>query len=309
MKKLLFAVFLCVYGFVKSQNFALYYSFSSVTATSGTVDPTPPPTAPGMSAGSFSAIGLFANPTTTNVFAFQGWGTGATNGDDVNFAGSVDLNKKFEVSLSPQSGYKFNIDSIFFYMNRSGTGPRMWVLRSSVSNYSVNLPAASVSSHTNIQINSGNVFFWASDSYTTFTWNNRCVSRTYSLSEHQNIASTAYYSFHAYNAESANGSFRIDSVVFNGSASLVGGLKTFTHKLNSGFYLYPNPVGHDGCITLVSEIPFIRWEIIGADGKIYANGTVDETQVKCNLNNLPTGVYFVRITGKQGVRTEKLLVQ
>lgn len=309
MKKLIVVVFLGVTGFFQSQNFALYYSFSNVTTTSGTVDPTPPPTATGMSAGSFSAIGLYANPTTTNVFAFQGWGTGATNGNDVSFTGSIDPNKKFEVSLSPQTGYKFNIDSIFFYMNRSGTGPRMWVLRSSVSNYSVNLPAASVSSHTNIQINPGNVFFWASDSYTTFTWNNRCVSRTYSLSEHQNITSIAYYSFHAYNAESAGGSFRIDSVVFNGSASLIGGLKTFTHKLNSGFYLYPNPAGHDEIITLVSDTPFIRWEITGTDGKIYASGTVDDSQAKYNLNNLPCGVYFVRITGKQGVRTEKLLVQ
>lgn len=303
-KTLLLFLTICANAILYSQNFALYYSFSSVTATSGTVDPTPTPTAIGVTAGSFSAFGLSANPTTNNVFAFTGWGTGATNGDNTNFTGSIDLNKKFEVVLTPQSGYGIAIDSIYFYMNRSGTGPRMWSLRSSASGYSVNLPALSVSNHTNIQINPGNVFFWASDSYTTSTWFNKCVSKTFTLPEHQLILNPVYYSFHAWNAESGAGSFRIDSVVFNGKATLGAGLFNITHNLNSGFHLVPNPSNKNTSVQIKTSMPFEKIEILSMNGKIIQSLNHENTTV--TIEN--TGIYFVRIYTDKGVYTEKLLV-
>jgi hypothetical protein len=303
MKRILLLVSLV--AMYKSQNFALYYSFSGVTATSGTVDPTPSPTAIGVTAGSFTAFGLSANPTTTNVFAFTGWGTGATNNDNTNFTGSIDLNKKFEVQLTPQTGYGISIDSINFYMNRSATGPRMWSLRSSASGYSINLPALSVSNHTNIQINSGNVFFWASDSFTTSTWFNKCVSKTHNLPEHQLILNTVFYSFHAWNAESNAGSFRIDSVVFNGKATLGAGLYNFTHKLNSGFYLVPNPSNKNNSVIIKTSMPFEKIEILNLEGRIIQSLINENTLI--SIEN--SGIYFVRIYTDKGIFTEKLLVE
>lgn len=307
MKKSLLILSLMVVGCWSeyAQNFALYYSFAAVTPTSGTVDPTPTPTAVGLTAGSFSAFGLSANPTTTNVFVFTGWGTGATNNDNTNFTGSIDLNKKFEVSLTPQTGYGISIDSIHFYMNRSGTGPRMWALRSSVSQNSVNLPALSVSNHTNIQINAGNVFFWANDSYTTATWFNKCVSKTFSLTEHQLILNPVTYAFHAWNAESAAGSFRIDSVVFNGKATLGAGLLNYSHSLNAAFYLVPNPVNAGQGVFIQTSRPFDKIQVLNMEGKLIHEFTSGE--------NIPVilpqkGVYFIRIFSKQAVATEKLLV-
>ncbi|MCX8081451.1 MAG: T9SS type A sorting domain-containing protein [Bacteroidia bacterium] len=305
MKKTLwFVVGLCTVLTFNAQNFALYYSFASVTPSSGVVDPTPTPTAVGVSAGSFSAIGLSANPTTTNVFAFTGWGTGATNNDNTNFTGSIDLNKKFEVSLTPQSGYGISIDSIHFYMNRSATGPRMWSLRSSVSGYSVNLPAQSISSHTNIQILPGNVFFWANDSYTNATWFNKCVSKTFSLTAHQLILNTVFYSFHAWNAEGTGGSFRIDSVVFNGKATFGAGLKNYTHNLKSHFYLIPNPSSKYSQVNIKSSIPYNKIEIISIDGKLIQTLENDESVLYLNTE----GIYFVKIHTNQGVLTDKLIV-
>jgi hypothetical protein len=295
---------LILISFYNAQNFALYYSFSAVTASSGVVDPTPTPTAVGVSAGSFTAIGLSANPTTTNVFAFTGWGTGATNNDNTNFTGSIDLNKSFVVSLAPQTGYGISIDSIYFYMNRSATGPRMWALRSSVSNYSVNLPAMSVSNHTNIQINPGNVFFWASDSYTTATWFNKCVSKTHNLPEHQLILNTAFYSFHAWNAESGAGSFRIDSVVFNGKATLGAGLFNLTHNLNSGFHLVPNPSNKNTSVQIKTSMPYEKIEILSIDGKIIQSLNYENSTLA--IEN--AGIYFVRIYTNKGIYTEKLLI-
>lgn len=304
MNRTILSFLMITLGIYKAQNFALYYSFSSVTPSSGIVDPTPTPTAIGVTAGSFTAVGLSANPTTTNVFAFTGWGTGATNNDNTNFTGSIDLNKYFGVSLTPQSGYGISIDSIYFYMNRSGTGPRMWSLRSSASGYTVNLPAMSVSNHTNIQINPGNVYFWANDSYTTSTWFNKCVSKTNNLPEHQLILNQVFYTFHAWNAESGAGSFRIDSVVFNGKATLGAGLFHFTHNLNSGFHLVPNPSNKNSSVQIKTSMPFEKIEILSLDGKIIQTMNNENTSV--TIEN--TGIYFVRIYTEKGIYTEKLLV-
>ena len=54
------------------QAFGVTYDFANVTTSSGTTDPTPPPTATGVTFGSFSAAGVAPNPNAAARFSFIG---------------------------------------------------------------------------------------------------------------------------------------------------------------------------------------------------------------------------------------------
>ncbi|MBA3665416.1 MAG: hypothetical protein H0W61_14570, partial [Bacteroidetes bacterium] len=150
IKKLLsIACFAVLAGSMNAQSFSLYYSFSSVTggtATSGytgPVDPTTPPSATGVTSGSFTAVGVSANSTANQVFSFTNWGTGATTGVDSypNLSGTVDPNKYYEISVTPQPNYVVTLNSMSFGVSRSGTGVRTWVVRTNKDNYTANVAA------------------------------------------------------------------------------------------------------------------------------------------------------------------------
>src|SRR3954468_21966949 len=101
VKHLLFAGFLFLSLNIFSQTFLLSYPFTAVTASSGVNDPTPPPTATGLTCGAFSAVGVSTNPTAASRFSFDTWGTGATTGVDTysTMTGSLSVNKYFSVTL------------------------------------------------------------------------------------------------------------------------------------------------------------------------------------------------------------------
>ena len=88
IKKLLFmALTFCAIS-ISAQNFNGMYHFSSVTQSTGLVDPTPTPTAAGLSFGSFSAVGTPSQPSASGAFCFDAWDGGATNASDITFTGS-----------------------------------------------------------------------------------------------------------------------------------------------------------------------------------------------------------------------------
>src|SRR5262245_20294284 len=93
-----------------AQAFNGTYNFASVTTTSGLTDPTPVPTATGVTFGSFAAVGQTqANPNAGGRFSFTGWPTGATNGSDV-FSGSLLATQYYQVTITPQAGYSLDIN-------------------------------------------------------------------------------------------------------------------------------------------------------------------------------------------------------
>src|SRR4051812_32149890 len=61
----------------QAQSFVATYDFLLSGTTTGTTDPTPPPTAVGVSFGSFSSVGYTpANPNATNRFSWTSNPTG-----------------------------------------------------------------------------------------------------------------------------------------------------------------------------------------------------------------------------------------
>ncbi|MCE3259907.1 MAG: hypothetical protein K0S12_1548, partial [Bacteroidetes bacterium] len=157
-----------------SQNFSLYYPFSSVTATTGPVDPTPTPTAAGVTSGAWTAVGTSTNASGSGYFSFSLWGTGATNGNNTTFTGSIDPGKYYEITLTPQTNYGVSLTNMSFGTSRSGTGVRHWAVRTNKDAYTSNiaatytaLNAAASASAPVISVIANNVFQWNDDALNT----------------------------------------------------------------------------------------------------------------------------------------------
>lgn len=327
IKKLLtITCFAFLAGNTSAQNFSLYYPFSAVTTTpnSGTTDPTTAPAATGVNSGSWSAIGTGTTPSGSGYFSFTGWGLGATTGNNTTFTGSIDPGKYYELTLIPQSNYAVSLTNMSFGVSRSGTGVRHWVVRTNRDSYTTNVSAtytalgaaATSSAAPIVSVQPGDTFVWTKDAQNTgsgpsaYASNNIC-NVNFSGANFTNQATPYIIRVYAYNAEGSTGTFRMDTVVVNGTATFsVGvGLPTLTHDVNAGFNLYPNP-SVDGVVTLEALYKNVtRVEVINILGAVVAsqNGKSEE-KIKLNLAALPAGTYFVRINSGSKLTTEKLII-
>ncbi len=312
MKKLLFTLqVLASISVLTAQttSFTLTYNFAQVVSTptpcTGTVDPTPPPTSTGLTSGSFIAVGTNTCPSANGYFSFGGWGLGATNGNDNTFTGSLDTNKYYEITITPQTNYSVTVDSITFKSNRSGTGPRFWAVRSSNDGFTNNFSA--VSTNTNVSVTGNNEFKWNVDSIVASTI--QSGFKVYPALT--NITSPISFRWYAWNAEGTNGTYRIDDVNIYGSVALSTGVANFMHNLNAHFVLSPNPASANIVYLIpqnIKEISFI--EIIDALGNtIYKNNKIENTEkISLHLETIPEGVYFVRLGSAKNFYLEKLVI-
>ena len=145
----------CLSQLAMGQSFTGTYNFASVTTTSGTTDPTPVPTATGLTFGSFSSAGVGINPNAGGVFSYTGWSLGATNGSDT-FTGALDPNDYYSVTFTPSAGCTIDLSTLTFDAGRSTTGPRHFAVRSSLDGFAANLPAST--SNVNVSIVATDVF-------------------------------------------------------------------------------------------------------------------------------------------------------
>ena len=228
MKKI-FALVIAMCGFIfaNAQAFTGTYTFASVTTTSGTTDPTPPPTATGLTFGSFTAVGTNSpNPNANGRFSFVNWPTGATNANDnySSLTGSLDPNEYYEVTLTPAAGYSIDLSGITFTVQRSGFGIRTYAVRSSLDNFATDL-SASVNSNTNLSVQTGNIFFWNFDA-TTSAQNGSTI--TLGSPNFNALTAPVTFRFYGWNSESGTGTFSIDNVVFAGTATALQILADFS---------------------------------------------------------------------------------
>ncbi|MBK9285733.1 MAG: T9SS type A sorting domain-containing protein [Sphingobacteriaceae bacterium] len=313
IKKLLFSTMVFCGLMVSAQSFSGMYHFSSVmsgTANTGTLDPTPTPTANGLTFGAFSAVGTPSTVSASGVFAFNTWDLGATNGDNITFTGSINPGKYFEVTLTPAANSTISFSDIKFNMSRSSTGPRHWAVRGSLDTYSTNLTATIAPTNSNISVQAGDNFFWNLDSYTV-TGGAQEVGSTILLgsTSYSNVTNAVSFRFYPWNAEGNAGTFRLDTVIFNGSANMQVGLNKLTTKLNSGFTVYPNP-SNEGVIHIDAKANYSKIEVINILGSVVAKQELTEAEkLTLNLNNLPAGTYFIRAyTHESAILTEKIIL-
>ena len=286
-----------------AQSFTATYDFAATTSVSGTTDPTTPPSVTGLTCGSFMAVGTGSNSSAGNRFSFNSWGTGATTGVDTysTMTGAIDLGKYYEVTLTPQAGFTLSLNSIAFTAQRSGTGIRSYVVRTSADGYTNNLPA-SVVTNTNISVVGTNEFFWNLDAVTSAQ--NGSTINLFGIP----TSSAVSFRFYAWNSEAGTGTFSIDNVVFDGSmAGTVTGVKNHSTELNT--FIYPVP-SHDGFVFIESKNQDItKVEVLDELGNlVLSTSAKDEAKVKLNLAYMPNGNYFVRMYSGNSVSTKKIVV-
>jgi hypothetical protein len=312
IKKLLFSSLTIVLMSSQAQNFSAMYPFTGVlsgTANTGTVDPTPVPTASGVTFGSFMAFGTPSAVSASGVFCFNTWGTGATNADDANFTGSLSPSQYYEVTITPAAQSTINFSSITFNVSRSSTGPRHWAVRGSVDSYSNNLTATISPANSNISVVSGDRFFWSLDSYTVSGGKQEVGSTIMPGAGYSNLTNAVTFRFYAWDAEGSSGTFRMDTVIFNGSVTTILGLNKAAYDLGANFNVYPNP-SNDGVFTLETKAESSEISVINILGAQVASQSSKEGEekIKLNLSALPAGTYFVRIKSGNKVSSQKLVI-
>lgn len=199
-----------------AQNFTALYAFDSVKTSSGLVDPTPVPVVTGITFGSFSATGTPINPNATARFSFTDWATGATSGNDLfsSLSGSLNTAEYYEVTVTPVSGYTIDFSSVTFSAQRSGTGIRTYVVRSSADTYAANLPASINPANTNLSVQTGDIFFWNFDA-TTSNQNGSTITLT--GPSFTAVSAPITFRFYGWNSEGSGGTFSIDNVSILGN--------------------------------------------------------------------------------------------
>lgn len=295
---------------VNAQSFTATYSFAATTSLTGTTDPSIPPTAPGVTFGSFTAVGTGTNPTAAGRFSFNNWPTGATTAVDTysTMTGSLGLNQYYDVTLTPAAGSDLTVTNITFGARRSGTGIRSYALRSSADGFASNLPA-SVVTNTNISVVGTNEFFWNFDA--TLTSTDQLGSMiTLSGANFTSLINPITFRFYAWNAEAATGTFSIDNVTFIGSTSVTTGLGKVSYDLNSGLNIYPVP-SHDGVLFIESKNTqdINKIEVIDVLGNVVlSNASKNDSKIQINLADMPSGNYFVKIYSGNSVSTKKIAI-
>ena len=290
-------------------NISTSYGFGSVTASSGTTDPTPVTSTSGISFGPFSAVGTSSNPVGANTFAFSGWPLGATNGSDTpaSMTGQISLNNYYSITVSPAPGYFTSLTGITFDVDRSATGSRNYAVRSSADAYTANLPTSALS-NTNLSVNNSNVFTWNYDAMFSSPQGTNGINL--SANAYKNFTSPITFRFYSWNAEDANGTFGIDNVVFQGLTSLyITGIGEISQSINTKLRLYPNP-SNNGIVTLEATSEFSKVELISAMGSLIFSQNVSAVDGKANLDlsNVPSGIYYVKIIHNNKSSVEKLVI-
>lgn len=127
-------------------------------------------------------------------------------------AGNVDTSKFFEFSLTPVSGFTFNINSLSFGVGRSGTGPRSFQWRSSLDSFSA--PVTGFTS-TNAALNQASGILTYNADVTTSAANNIL---TLSNQTYDNLSGVTFR-FYAFNAEASGGTGGLEgNFSFSGEA-------------------------------------------------------------------------------------------
>lgn len=296
--------------FAGAQSFSAKYNFYDFAVASGTVDPTPPPTASGLSFSAFTAVGTSSVSTAGKRFSFTGWGTGATSTVNTysTMTGAIDLGKYYEVTLTPTGGANVSLSSITFDAQRSGTGIRSYAVRSNADGYAANLLATISPTNSDLSIEGTNEFFWVLDANT-----GKEIGSTInlaSLSAFTNATSPLTFRFYGWNSEAASGSFSIDSVIFAGETSIATKLGTVKFDINSNFNVFPVP-SHDGVLYIENKnaAEFTKIEILDVLGNVVVtNNPKNETKVKLDLAEMPNGNYFVRMYSGTMVSTKKIAI-
>jgi hypothetical protein len=282
------------------QTFTGTYTFASVTTTSGLTDPTPVPTVTGVTFGSFSAANPVAtNPGANGRFVFDNQPLGASNGATyAALTGSVSATTYYEVTLTPQAGYSVDLTSITFTTQRSNTGVRTYVVRSSADSFVANLPASISPANANLIAQPGDIFFFNADNNASQTGSTITLSGV----NFTDLTLPITFRFYAYNAEGTGGNFSIDDVVVSGNINTL----SIADNNIEGLKMYPNPVSGNTLYLTSTNNLNMSVQIFDLLGKEVIKSNVINNAI--TISSLSSGIYVVKISEEGKTATRKLVI-
>jgi hypothetical protein len=119
-------------------------------------------------------------------------------------------------------------------------------------------------------------------------------------------SSKSEYSFHDRNVLNKIQYYRLNQVDYNGNNQL-SDIVSLQNNLPEIIKVYPNPAKNMVSISTINEIEKIV--ILDTQGKIWIDQSVNQTQSKIEVNNLPNGYYITQIYLTNGnVEQTKLIV-
>lgn len=289
-----------------AQNFTAVYDFTDVTNSSGLTDPTAAPMAPGVAFGSFSATGTSANSNAGSRFSFTSWPAGATTGDDTysSLTGTVNTSEYYGVTVGPENGYTLDLTDITFSVQRSGTGIRTYIVRSSVDGFASNLPASINPVNVKLSVATGNIFFWDQDATTS---NQNGSTITLGAANFTNLTAPVTFRFYGYNSEGTAGTFSIDNVTFTGAANAVA------TSIANGFVttataIYPNPSAN-GIFTIADFSGERIVSVYNSIGKMILTKKVNAfSENTIDLSSEANGFYFITLKNNKAIETQKIII-
>lgn len=225
----------------------------------------------GLTIAPFTATGL-SSTTTANRFAWSGTTTGTT----------PDLGKYFQVTLTPTSGTTLSVSSITFKSQRSGTGPRNYVVRSSVDSYAANLPASITPVNAELTVQGTNEFFFVNDG-TAGQAGSKVTPSTIN-----NVTGAVTFRFYFYTAEAAGGTFSVDDVIISGATNSATLAVTDLSKVK-GSFVKNTFVKNEG-ITFGAQAKDVK--VYNMFGQIVKTASVKENET-LNISELAKGNYIV----------------
>ena len=312
MKKITTLITIGISSFcLQAQNFIGTYTFDSIKTTTGTMDPSFVPTATGVTFGSFKAVGTPVNPNAAARFSFTNWPTGSIGGtaDSLysGMTGSLSTTEYFEVTISPNASYSITLDTIRFTARRSSTGPRSYSVRSSADGFTTNILNSFLTASSWISSQGTNEFFYNHDTSSN-TYNNINGNLILLTGGSFNaLANPITFRFYAWNAEASGGSFGIDNVSINGTATIATSIK---ENKKTDLIVYPNPSANGlftfdlGAVTgktIITVYDIIGNEILSKEINSGNKQTID-------LSNQANGSYFIKIKNSNSISTRKITI-
>jgi len=296
--------------FIPAQNFSVTYGFPEVTTNSGQADPSNTPTVIGLQLNAFVSRGTSGQPNASARFSFTGWPIGASNGDDNygNYSAVLSPTIYYEVTLKVDAGYRLDLSVLNFDIRRSGTGVRMYCVRSSFDNFTNNL-AAGTGTNSNLEIIPGNIFFWKYDSISTN--NDQKGSRINFGSAYSSITDSLTLRFYAWNSESNGGSFSMDNVNFIGTISQALSLSDKEEKITSKekMCMYPNPCS-TGKLIVDLQDDVLKIDLFSAAHQniVFTFHQTERYKKELDLSELAPGVYYLRLLTQNKTFSKKLVI-
>ena len=213
------------------------YDFAGITAgIGGTTDPTTPPIPllgeenfTRLQMSHFQASGVSTNPNASGKFSFSGWSDGAPNGASSysEMSGALNTADYYEFTVTPRPGSAMSLTEVRFNAERSASGPRNFVIRSSANNFATNIAAAVSPANPQLSVltapNPVNTFFFTGDTAVAVTG----AKATMSGATYSNLTGPITFRIYAFNAEDAIGSFSIDNVELVGTYGVVENIQNY----------------------------------------------------------------------------------